>query len=296
MPLSLFKAWRERRAASAASASRASRASSARTGASRGRNAPPADELDLQSARTAARRRLIGALVLLGAGVVAFPLVFETEPRPLASDTAIVVAPGAVSGTVGVESTAPPLPRPSATDPGPVVAADRSGVEETAVTPVTPVQPRPDSSPAPLPAPLPAPAPVAVPAPETVLAAPAVVPPAAPSVATPVATRVAPAVAKPPAATVAAPAATPAPPPALATDATAGRFVVQVGAYTEARALRDARQKTERLGLKTYTQVIKTAAGERTRVRVGPFATRAEAEAAGARLRAAGLPAAILTL
>ena len=292
MPLSLFKAWRERRAASAASASRASRASSARTGASRGRNAPPADELDLQSARTAARRRLIGALVLLGAGVVAFPLVFETEPRPLASDTAIVVAPGAVSGTVGVESTAPPLPRPSATDPGPVVAADRSGVEETAVTPVTPVEPRPDSSPVPLPAP----APVAVPAPETVLAAPAVVPPAAPSVATPVATRVAPAVAKPPAATVAAPAATPAPPPALATDATAGRFVVQVGAYTEARALRDARQKTERLGLKTYTQVIKTAAGERTRVRVGPFATRAEAEAAGARLRAAGLPAAILTL
>jgi len=72
--------------------------------------------------------------------------------------------------------------------------------------------------------------------------------------------------------------------------------VVQVGAYTEARALREARQKTERLGLKTYTQVIKTPAGERTRVRVGPYATRAEAEAAGARLRAAGLPAAILTL
>ncbi len=289
MPLSLFKAWRERRAANGASGASASRAPGPRSGAGRARGAAPADGLDLQAARTAARRRLIGALVLLVAGVVAFPLVFETEPRPLASDTAIVVAPGAVSGSVGVESTSLPYPPPSAADPGPVVAADRSGVAETAVTPV---EPRPDSSPVPVPVPAPAPAP----APETVPAAPAVAPSAAPSVATPVAARAAPAVAKPPAATVAAPAPAPAPAPALAADATVGRFVVQVGAYTEARALREARQRTERLGLKTYTQVIKTQAGERTRVRVGPFATRAEAEAAGARLRAAGLPAAILTL
>jgi DedD protein len=31
--------------------------------------------------------------------------------------------------------------------------------------------------------------------------------------------------------------------------------VVQVGAYTDATTLRDARQKVEKLGLKTYTQV-----------------------------------------
>jgi DedD protein len=87
-----------------------------------------------------------------------------------------------------------------------------------------------------------------------------------------------------------------APAEARASDAQAGRFVVQVGAYTDAAALREARQKVEKLGMKTYTQVIETEAGKRTRVRVGPFATREEATAAGRALKAAGLPANILAL
>jgi len=72
--------------------------------------------------------------------------------------------------------------------------------------------------------------------------------------------------------------------------------VVQVGAYSDAAMLRETRQKVEKLGLKTYTQVIEGDAGRRTRVRVGPFATRAEAQAAVSRLKAAGLPANLLTL
>jgi DedD protein len=72
--------------------------------------------------------------------------------------------------------------------------------------------------------------------------------------------------------------------------------VVQVGAFSDARTLREARQKVEGLGLKTYTQVIDTAAGQRTRVRVGPFASRADAEAAAKTIKGGGLPAAILTL
>ena len=78
--------------------------------------------------------------------------------------------------------------------------------------------------------------------------------------------------------------------------AAGGRFVVQVGAFTDPVALREARQRVEKLGLKTYTQVIENDAGRRTRVRVGPFETRAEAEAAGAKIKAAGLPAYLLTL
>ncbi|MEP6874862.1 MAG: SPOR domain-containing protein, partial [Burkholderiales bacterium] len=35
----------------------------------------------VQQARTRARQRLIGAAVLLGIGIVGFPLVFETQPR-----------------------------------------------------------------------------------------------------------------------------------------------------------------------------------------------------------------------
>ena len=46
----------------------------------RQRRAKPADAV--RQARTRARRRLIGAVVLLAIGVIGFPLVFETQPRP----------------------------------------------------------------------------------------------------------------------------------------------------------------------------------------------------------------------
>jgi DedD protein len=42
--------------------------------------------------------------------------------------------------------------------------------------------------------------------------------------------------------------------------------------------------------------VAETSEGKRIRVRVGPFASRAEADKAAARVKALGLPAAILTL
>ena len=83
---------------------------------------------------------------------------------------------------------------------------------------------------------------------------------------------------------------------AVASEPKAARFVVQAGAYTDAAALREARQKVEKLGLKTYTQVIETESGSRTRVRVGPFDTRDEAEKAAARIKGSGLAANILSL
>ena len=71
---------------------------------------------------------------------------------------------------------------------------------------------------------------------------------------------------------------------------------MQVGAYTDAAMLRDARAKVEKLGLKTYTQVIESDAGRRTRVRVGPFDSREDAEKAAARIKSAGLAASILSI
>ena len=76
----------------------------------------------------------------------------------------------------------------------------------------------------------------------------------------------------------------------------ANRFIVQVGAFADAAKARETRLKLEKAGLKTYTQVAKTADGERTRVRVGPYATRAEAERAAERIKGLALPAAVLTL
>ena len=74
------------------------------------------------------------------------------------------------------------------------------------------------------------------------------------------------------------------------------RFIVQVGAFSDDSKVRDARAKLERGGLTTYTQAVQTKDGKRTRVRVGPFTGRAEAEQAAAKIKALGLPAAVLSL
>ena len=76
----------------------------------------------------------------------------------------------------------------------------------------------------------------------------------------------------------------------------AGRFVVQVGAFADAGKAHEARQKVEKTGLKTYTQVVETKDGKRIRVRVGPFGSRAEADKAAGKIKGLELPAAILTL
>jgi DedD protein len=72
--------------------------------------------------------------------------------------------------------------------------------------------------------------------------------------------------------------------------------VVQVGAFADATAAREARQAVEKLGLKTYTQVIEVDGGKRIRVRVGPFATREDAARVLARIKGASLPGAVLAL
>ena len=81
--------------------------------------------------------------------------------------------------------------------------------------------------------------------------------------------------------------------PAVAEEA---RFIVQVGAFADADKAREVRAKVERAGLKTYAQVVETKDGKRTRVRVGPFGNRAEADKAAARVKALDLPASVLTL
>ena len=243
------------------------------------------------AARAQARRRLIGATVLLAAGIIGFPLLFETQPRPVAADVPFEL-PGKDANTAPAKSAARPL-QPA---PGVVVA-------DAAPDPVPAANPAPTST-APLPATAAAPTPPAAPAqPVEIteragdqgreLAPAAPVAAARPAPARPTAADTAHAVdpAKP-----AASHAVAATPPAAAASGVGARVVVQVGAFTEPDKLRDARQKVEKLGFKTYTQVIASDAGPRTRVRIGPFDSRADADKAAARVKAAGLPAAILTL
>ena len=78
--------------------------------------------------------------------------------------------------------------------------------------------------------------------------------------------------------------------------ASSGRYVVQIGAFADAARAREARLKVEHAGLKTYTQVAETKDGRRVRVRVGPFATKAEADQAVEKIKKLNLPAVVLTL
>lgn len=58
-----------------------------------------------------ARRRLIGAVVLVVAAVIVLPIVFETKPRPVADDVAVKVSGGQASSKPRVEPRkADPLP------------------------------------------------------------------------------------------------------------------------------------------------------------------------------------------
>ena len=85
-------------------------------------------------------------------------------------------------------------------------------------------------------------------------------------------------------------------PAAPASAVAEGRMVVQVGAFADADKAREVRLKLEKAGLKTYTQVAETKDGKRIRVRVGPFATKAEADKAASKIKTLDLPVSILTL
>jgi DedD protein len=249
----------------------------------------PASAVDeaatVQAARTRARRRLIGAAALVGVGIIGFPLLFETQPRPIAVDIPIEIP---------ARESAPPLkpppPKPAAATPraaGPVVAetaADApAGPPQAASVPASP--PPSDASSAPAPR---AERTAGASAPAAASAALAR-PPAPPAEASREAQRAQ-------ALLDGKPLAAAEPSSAAASAPRSGRFVVQAGAYTDSAALREARQKVEKLGLKTYTQVIETESGSRTRVRVGPFDTREEAEKAATRIKGSGLAVSILSL
>ena len=256
---------------------------------------PQAESIEVMRRR--ARHRLIGAAVLVLVGVIGFPLLFDTQPRPIPVDIPIeipdrnkvapLVVPAPVADAPAAKPAAPATPEPAPTAavqrPAPSRTAAANGLAEGEEL-------VPSARPAPA-KPTPAPAPAAA------AAKPAVKHEA-----------------KPPAAPAPSPA--PEPKPARADDsararallegrsteapAAAGaeeaRFIVQVGAFADAEKAREARTKVERAGLKTYTQVVDTKDGKRTRVRVGPFTNRAEADKAAARIKALDLSASVLTL
>ena len=250
--------------------------------ANEGLSAAPGESMEVLRRR--ARHRLFGSVVLVFVAVVAFPLLFDSQPRPVAVDTPIVIpdrnsTPPLASGAPVPPAQAPakpllPATPPEPASPVPAQASLEPGKEEVVTpTPVAaasvaapekPAKPAPASSPAPK-------------APTPVASAKADAKPADH--------------AKPSEAQKAR---------ALLEGKNAAadqaKVIIQVGAFSDADKVRDVRRKLEHAGLKTFIQTVEKDGKRTTRVRVGPFDTRAEADKAAARIRKLDLPASLIAL
>src|SRR6478609_6984557 len=236
---------------------------------------PPAESIEAMRRR--ARHRLVGAAVLVLVGVVGFPLLFDTQPRPISVDIPIEIpdrtkakplalpstpAPAAASGANTGASSAPAsgggmitesadgteIPPGKLSPSAPSVEAKSEPAPEVKATPKAEVKPEPKPA-----------APKPTPADDGEGDRARALLEGKGASATSVK-------------------------PAAAADEN-GRFVVQVGAFADAEKAKEVRQKLEKAGLKTSMHVAKTTDGERTRVRVGPFASRAEADRAASKVK-----------
>ena len=261
----------------------------------------PAPE-SVEAMRTRARHRLIGASVLVLLGVIGFPLLFDSQPRPISVDIPIEIPDKNTVKPLGTSAQVKP-----ATD---MVVESDAGKEHgntppaAAVAPV--VHPAVVASAAAVPAAAVAPASRA--AAGTVPAGAASVPakPAAKPETKPEAKPETKPVEKPPVRTddgakaqallegkdtTQKPAAA-----VVAAAAANARFVVQIGAFSDAAKAHEARVKLEKAGMKTYTQVVNPKEGKRIRVRVGPFETKGDADKTAEKIRKLDLPASVLEL
>ncbi|MDA8383263.1 MAG: SPOR domain-containing protein [Betaproteobacteria bacterium] len=75
-----------------------------------------------------------------------------------------------------------------------------------------------------------------------------------------------------------------------------GRFAVQVGVFADARHVKRLRNSLSSHGIRSYVEEMRTAHGAATRVRTGPYETRAEARRAAQTVKAAGFNAVVETL
>jgi DedD protein len=221
----------------------------------------PAESVDAMRRR--ARHRLIGASVLVVLGVIGFPLLFDTQPRPVSVDIAVDIPDRATAKPLVDTSKQKPLS----------AAAGLDAKEE--VVPDAKHEPKAESK--------------AEVKPEVAVAAAAAVAAVIPKAE--IKSEPAKAEAKPEVKTEAKPTTKPAD-----TKDTTGRFVVQAGTFSDEAKLRETRSKLEKAGITTYTQVIEGKEGRRVRVRVGPFTNRDEADKVARKIKQLSLQPQVLTL
>ena len=252
------------------------RLSSGPTGADALSNTP-AESVEV--IRKRARHRLMGSVVLVLGAVVGLPLLFDSQPRPVAIDTPIVipdrnqVAPltAAVAPKTGAVKEPTPVQADSASsEPGTIAkstvanSAALDPNEEVVAKnskPELKVEPKVEPKPEPKPEPkLDAKADTKDAAKDAAKAKALLDGKDAPKTEELV------------------------------------RSVVQVGAYADPAKAREVRAKLESAGFKTYAQEVETKDGKRIRVRVGPFSTKEEADKTAEKIRKLNLQTSVLKL
>lgn len=257
-------------------------------------------DLAVDELKRRARRRLVGAIVLALAAAVLLPLLLESEPKPLGDEVSIQIPPidaGKFVNPLSPGKSAEPKGRSGDAGAKGVAPAGAAGAP-TETPPAGASAPAPSGAASEQPAAAGAPAavpPAAVP-PANAPATPAnpetksggeikpIAPGTEPSGAAPSV-----AVAKPeaPAQVRTVPNADAQPVPAQS----GGEFVVQVAAFTDRYGALALARKLKRAGFPGYTESVATDKGELHRVRIGPYPSRDAADAARAKLKAAGYDA-----
>jgi len=259
--------------------------------------------------RKRARHRLMGSVVLVLGAVVGLPLLFDSQPRPVAIDTPIVIpdrnqtAPLAVPAKNGASKdrtvAVPTLPVEEPPNGPKGVASNVAGLDphEEVVNKDAKIEVKTESKPEPK---TDAKTEAKVEAKPEVKAekkvdAKADVKAEAKTEAKPE-TKTEPKADKKTDAKDAAKAKALLDGKDVAKPSDAVRSVVQVGAFADAAKAKEARAKLEHAGLKTYTQEVETKEGKRIRVRVGPFSSKEEADKAAEKIRKLNLSATVLKL
>ncbi len=227
---------------------------------------------NVEAVRRRARYRLIGSVVLVTIAVVGFPLLFDTQPRPVSMDTPIVIPPRQVAQ--GESVVAPPQLPALSTQAG--LDAKEEVVKDEAVKTIAAPQAAAEvvKQDAPVVAPKEQPKPV-----EKKADKPAEKKPEPKATSMSSAER----------ARALLEGKTP--------DADTSKYLIQVGAFTDTAKVKEVRYKLERAGLKTYTQITDTKDGKKlVRVRLGPFKGKEEVDKVAERIRKLGLKAAVLKL
>ena len=209
--------------------------------------ARPISDEELQLKKRA-RRRLVGAIVLVTAVAVVLPMVLDSEPKPVSHNVDIRI-PALDAGEFKPKGGAPAPGSKSAKAWSDAVAKSEKAESGTAH-----VAPPPAARAAP----------PAVPKEPSKAESPKSAPP------------------EPKAAGVESAKET-------VKSTAAGAYVVQVAALSDAAKAKHLQKQLAGIGLKGYTEIVKTQNGEVTRVRAGPYATREVAEKARVQLKKAGL-------